>query len=74
MAAKQTIRLAYSDLVKMIALLDKTGLVEDKDKANLLVSYESNGIGATVDLTIEGAIVMDVKTNVTIPISDFNDW
>ena len=75
MAGKQTVRLSYDDLQRMIDILNKTTLVEDKSKMNILVSYESvGGIGANLTMTVENAIVMDQKANVEFELVGVKDW
>jgi hypothetical protein len=59
----------------MIDILNKTTLVEDKSKMNILVSYENiGGIGANLTMTVENAIVMDQKANVEFELVGVKDW
>lgn len=77
MSKKKTVRVSYNDLKSMIAVLDKMNIIEekDRDKMNILIDYESvAGIGAELSITVEGAIVMDIASDVKINIVGVQDW
>ena len=77
MSKKKTVRVSYNDLKSMIAVLDKMNIIEEKDRdmMNILIDYESVAvIGAELSITVEGAIVMDIASDVKINIVCVQDW